>query len=82
MDALDGNARRASRSPVLFDAMRLGATHFLMKTLPRVAAEMALHVLAYNLTRVMKKRLRQFVVRNNFPLQPLSLQPLNWSATL
>jgi transposase len=26
---------------------RLGATHFLMKTLPRVAAEMALHVLAY-----------------------------------
>jgi hypothetical protein len=32
--------------------MRMGATHFLMKTLPRVAAEMALHVLAYNLTRV------------------------------
>jgi transposase len=31
----------------------LGATHFLMKTLPRVASEMALHVLAYNLTRVM-----------------------------
>jgi hypothetical protein len=29
------------------------ATHFLMKTLPRVAAEMALHVLAYNLTRLM-----------------------------
>jgi hypothetical protein len=27
---------------------RMGATHFLMKTLPRVAAEMALHVLAYN----------------------------------
>jgi len=25
-----------------------------MKTLPRVAAEMALHVLAYNMTRVMK----------------------------
>jgi transposase len=32
---------------------RMGATHFLVKTLPRVAAEMALHVLAYNLTRVM-----------------------------
>ena len=32
---------------------RMGATHFLMKTLPRVAVEMALHVLAYNLTRVM-----------------------------
>jgi transposase len=31
---------------------RMGATHFLMKTLPRVATEMALHVLAYNLTRV------------------------------
>ena len=32
---------------------RMGATHFLMKTLPRVATEMALHVLAYNLTRAM-----------------------------
>jgi Transposase DDE domain len=31
---------------------RIGATHFLMKTLPRVATEMALHVLAYNLTSV------------------------------
>src|SRR5450759_5058829 len=31
----------------------MGATHFLMKTLPRVVTEMALHVLAYNLTRVM-----------------------------
>ena len=31
---------------------RMGATHFLLKTLPR-AAEMALHVLAYNLTRIM-----------------------------
>jgi len=33
--------------------MRMGATHFLMKTLPKVATEMALNVLAYNLTRVM-----------------------------
>ena len=33
--------------------MRMGATHFLMKTLPKVVTEMALHVLAYNLTRVM-----------------------------
>ena len=32
---------------------RMGATHFLMKTLPRVAAEMALHVLAYNMMRVL-----------------------------
>ena len=33
--------------------MRMGATHFLMTRLPKVATEMALHVLAYNLTRVM-----------------------------
>ncbi len=33
--------------------MRMGATHFLMKRLKNVATEMALHVLAYNLTRVM-----------------------------
>ncbi|MBO1912053.1 transposase, partial [Microvirga sp. 3-52] len=33
--------------------MRMGATHFLMKTLPKVAGEMALHVLAYNLTRLL-----------------------------
>jgi transposase len=32
---------------------RMGATHFQMKTLPKVATEMALSVLAYNLTRVM-----------------------------
>jgi len=30
---------------------RMGATHFLTKTLPKVAAEMGLSVLAYNLTR-------------------------------
>jgi transposase/macrodomain Ter protein organizer (MatP/YcbG family) len=33
--------------------MRMGATHFLMKRLPKVATEMALHVLVYNMTRVM-----------------------------
>ena len=32
---------------------RMGATHFLTKTLPKVTSEMALSVLAYNLTRVM-----------------------------
>jgi len=32
--------------------MRMGSTHFL-KRLPKVATEMALHVLAYNITRVM-----------------------------
>jgi transposase len=33
--------------------MRMGATHFLMKRLPKVATEMALSVLAYNITRVL-----------------------------
>jgi transposase len=33
--------------------MRMGATHFLMKQLKNVRTEMALSVLAYNLTRVM-----------------------------
>jgi hypothetical protein len=33
--------------------MRMGAAHLVMKRLPKVATEMALHVLAYNLTRVM-----------------------------
>jgi transposase len=32
----------------------MGSTHFLTKTLPRVRTEMSLHVLAYNLKRVMK----------------------------
>jgi hypothetical protein len=31
----------------------MGSTHFLTKTLPRVNTEMSLHVLAYNLKRVM-----------------------------
>jgi hypothetical protein len=30
---------------------RMGVTHFLMKTLPGIAAEMVPHVLGYNLTR-------------------------------
>jgi transposase len=33
--------------------MRMGATHFLCKTLPKAATEMALNVLGYNLTRVL-----------------------------
>jgi transposase len=32
----------------------MGSTHFLTKTLPRVSTEMSLHVLAYNLKRMMK----------------------------
>jgi hypothetical protein len=33
--------------------LRMGATHFLMKRLPKVASAIALHVLAYNLTRLL-----------------------------
>jgi transposase len=33
--------------------MRMGATNFLTKTLPKVATEVVLHMLAYNLTREM-----------------------------
>jgi transposase len=56
---LDANphAMRARRTTVEHPfgtiKARMGATHFLMKRLPRVATEMALHVLAYNLTRVL-----------------------------
>jgi hypothetical protein len=32
----------------------MGATHFLTRTLPRVKTEMSLHVLAYNLKRMVK----------------------------
>ena len=32
----------------------MGSTHFLTKPLRRVSTEMSLHVLAYNLKRVMK----------------------------
>ena len=31
----------------------MGATHFLTRTLERVSTEMSLHVLAYNMKRVM-----------------------------
>jgi Transposase DDE domain len=45
--------REAVEHPFGTLKMRMGATHFLMKRLPKVATEMALHVLAYNMTRVM-----------------------------
>lgn len=32
----------------------MGATHFLTKTLPKVSTEMSLHVLAYNMKRVLR----------------------------
>jgi hypothetical protein len=38
--------RETAEHPFATLKMRMGATHFLMKTLPRVATEMALHVLA------------------------------------
>jgi hypothetical protein len=44
---------RQSRHPFGTIKARMGATHFLMKTLPLVATEMALHILAYNMRRVM-----------------------------
>ena len=63
---------------------RMGATHFLMKTLPRVASEMALHVLAYNLTRVMNimgiRPLMAAMTRNVSPPIPSRL-PGNMAAT-
>jgi len=32
----------------------MGATHFLTKTLPKVRTELSLHVLAYNLKRLIQ----------------------------
>ena len=45
--------RETVEHPFATIKMRMGATHFLMKTLPNVATEMALCVLTYNLTRVL-----------------------------
>ena len=45
--------REAVEHPFGTIKLRMGATHFLMKRLPKVASEIALHVLAYNLTRVL-----------------------------
>ena len=47
------STRKKCASGARRSSIRMGATHFLMKRLPKVATEMALHVLAYNLTRVM-----------------------------
>ena len=48
-----GERRETAEHPFVTVKMRMDATHFLVKPLPKVATEMALHVLAYNLTRVM-----------------------------
>ena len=47
------NGARRPSIPSARSRPGMGATHFLMKTLKRVTTEMALHVLAYNLTRAM-----------------------------
>ena len=41
----------------------MGATHFLCRRLPRVSAEMSLHVLAYNLKRVMQIMGTEMLIR-------------------
>jgi len=64
LDKLDA---RMERSPEMMKVRRstvehpfgtikawMGSTHFQMKTMKRVSAEMSLHVLAYNLKRVIK----------------------------
>ena len=45
--------REVVEHPLSTIKLRMGAVHFLMKRLPKVRGEMALHVLAYNLTRVL-----------------------------
>ncbi len=66
-DVFEAVERRLDRHPEMMRVRRqtaeyplgtikawMGAAHFLTKTLPRVSAEMSLHVLAYNLERVMR----------------------------
>lgn len=66
-EVLESMQRRLDRSPDAMAVRRktvehpfgtlkawMGATHFLTRTLDRVSTEMSLHVLAYNLKRVMK----------------------------
>ena len=54
-DGINGRDTRRQTVEHPFGTIKswMGYTHFLMKTLPRVRTEMALHVLAYNLKRVM-----------------------------
>ena len=66
-DVIDAMQRRLDREPERMRARRqtvehpfgtikhwMGSTHFLTKTIGRVSTEMSLHVLAYNLKRVMR----------------------------
>ena len=52
---LAGRIRRQTAEHV-FGTLKswMGATHFLMKTLPKVKTELSLHVLAYNLKRMIR----------------------------
>ncbi|KSW28355.1 transposase [Pseudomonas sp. ADP] len=65
-DVIDAMQRRLDHQPEMMSIRRqtvehpfgtlkhwMGSTHFLTKTLPRVSTEMSLHVLAYNLKRLM-----------------------------
>jgi len=65
-DVIDAMQRRLDREPERMRQRRqtvehpfgtikhwMGSTHFLTKTIGRVSTEMSLHVLAYNLKRVM-----------------------------
>jgi transposase len=52
LDAM-GIRRQTAEHPFGTIKCWMGATHFLTKTLPKVATEMALNVLAYNMKRVM-----------------------------
>lgn len=45
--------RRTVEHPLATLKARMGATHFLTRTLPHVSTEMSLHVLPYNLTRAL-----------------------------
>jgi transposase len=48
--------RRTAEHPFGTIKAWMGATHFLTRTLERVGAEMSLHVLAYNMKRVVAIR--------------------------
>ena len=64
---LDGMQARLDHAPEMMRIRRqtvehpfgtikagMGATHFLTRTIKRVSTEMSLHVLAYNMKRVIK----------------------------
>ena len=73
LDAMQGRLERTPQASRLrrqtvehpFGTLKawMGSTHFLTKTLPRVSTEMSLHVLAYNLKRVMQIFGMQFLIR-------------------